>query len=642
VDEGTAMKIRPLRRVLTGARRLHEDEGGAALVFAVITLFSLALAMFMVFQIGLVTTDRLQIQTAADAAAYSGAQVEANAINSIGQINDGMAYVHYASLRYVLDQIVYGTLHMFETHGQYVGQNQPELGVSQYPPGAIPGGLASEFGPMIEGGPNGRATPAWVMLGDENEWSGNNGRWTRTRDRGKKAIEEGKKWLSELNAASHLILRATPRLVREKAAEVAFLNGASHVAVSSDLEHAIWKQEEGQTGTQGTLGDGFIDAVGLNDNSEVASSLPLRYMDRKLKVDEEHPVSKYPSWFVPEKGTYRNTGYTSIRICWNPNDWAHRTPATQHDGFEWSEVPNGHWHAHHLHWYLENGEIPMSRPHGGLTGNVQEAPCAGGVGGGHEADDFELHLLVEESKSLGFMMDQTGEIAHHAVVRCPTCQSNDGAGSGQQWTQLKKATDPHLTEDGSLTLALTFETDDFPKPLLIAAPLLRSGVTVATWRESHGVGEILPKSDWGMIAVASAQIGLLDQQGRVRALQKLEGTQATYGSGEEFVLELDRSKDTKYRNLHYSDDNSKLPGMRFGARLVPIRGQLTHHPKLQGGGDASAVEELLKDGARWYTTSDPSNPAPSNITKGEPPGLPALRGWFAVNSFEELREVFWH
>lgn len=628
-------KIRPLRRVLTGARRLHEDEGGAALVFAVITLFSLALAMFMVFQVGLVTTDRLQIQSAADAAAYSGAQVEANAINSIGQINDGMSYVHYASLRYVLDQIVYGTLHMFETHGEYVHSTQSEF--FQRPAGATDGGLPTEFGEMIEGGPR-STTPPWVMLGDENEWNGTSGRWTRTKNRGKKAIEEGKKWLSELNAASHLILKATPRLVREKAAEVAFLNGAKYVAVSSDLTLAIWNEEEDK------LGDGFVDAVGLNDNSEVAPSLPLRYMDRRLKVDQAAEVSQYPSWFAPEKGTYRNVGYSTIRICWNKNDWAHRTSGEPHQGFEWTDPPNGHWHARHQHWWLnyDSGTpVPESGDHGGLMPDVQEAPTTTppGVGGGHYADDLDMHLKVEMAKAEGFAMDITGDLEHHAVVRCPTCQSNDGAGQGEQWTQLRKSTDPHLKEDGSLTLALTFETDDFPKPLLIAAPLLRSGVTVATWRESHGVGDILPKSEWGMIAIASAQIGLLDSEGRVRALQKLEGSQATYGSGEEFVLELDRSKDTKYRNLHYSHDNSKLPGMRFGARLVPIRGELTHHPKLQSG---EAVEELLKDGTRWFTTSSPSNPAPSNINPGEPPGLPALRQWFAVKSFQELQEVFWH
>lgn len=626
----------PVRRALRGARRLHEDEGGSALVFAVITLFSLALAMFMVFQVGLVTTDRLQIQTAADAAAYSGAQVEANAINSIGQLNDGMAYVHYASLRYVLDQIVYGTLHQFETHKDYVGR---ELMVVNPPRMAlVPGGLASEFGSAIEGGPRGRRTPAWVMLGDANEWSGTNGRWTRTRDRGKNAIEEGKRWLLELNAASHLILKETPRLVAEKAREVAFLNGASHVAVSSDLEKAIWT-------TDGKLGDGFIDAVGLNDNSEVAPSLAKRYLDRVIKVDERNPVTEFPSWFDPARGTYIGDGYSSIRICWNPNDWAHGARETGHDDVEWKDVPNGHWHGHHMHvWQDPNTGMPVPEPHGGLMPNVREKPCVEGPGGGHEPDDLRLHGLAQESKGLGFSLDPSlneGTIEHHAVVRCPTCQSSDSASQGARWTQLKKNTRQHAAtnNDPRLTLALTFESSNFPKPLLIAAPLLRSSVTVATWRESHGVGEILPRSAWGMIAVASAQIGLLDDQGRVRGIQKLESNKATYGAGDDYVIELDRAVDGKFRNLHYSHDNAKFPGMRFGARLVPIRGELTHHPSLQSG---EAVEELLKDGSRWFTTSDPSNPAPSNITAGEPRGLPALREWFAVNSFRELQEVFWH
>ena len=47
--------------------RLARDEEGSSLIFAAITLFSLLLSIMLVYQIGLLTTDRIQLQNAADA-----------------------------------------------------------------------------------------------------------------------------------------------------------------------------------------------------------------------------------------------------------------------------------------------------------------------------------------------------------------------------------------------------------------------------------------------------------------------------------------------------------------------------------------------------------------------------------------------
>ena len=37
--------------------------------------------------------------------------------------------------------------------------------------------------------------------------------------------------------------------------------------------------------------------------------------------------------------------------------------------------------------------------------------------------------------------------------------------------------------------------------------LLRSGITVVTWRKARELGSTFPASDWGMLAVASAAVG---------------------------------------------------------------------------------------------------------------------------------------
>lgn len=614
-----------------GARRLHDDEEGAAMIFAVITLFSLALAIFMVFQVGMVTTDRMQIQTAADAAAYSGAQVEANAINSIGQLNDGMTYVHYATLRYVLDNIVYGTLNAFRTHPQWLRQNDRTRLLSQNPMQAV-SGMPTEFGAGIENKP----APDWVMLGDAAEWRK---RWGAVERNGRRAVEEGKRWLQELDAAAHLILQKTPEMVREKAAEVAFLNGASHVAISTDLEEAFKANEDGRDEA------GFIDGKGEGD--KVASSLAFRYETRKLKVDggQARKLSEI-SWFDPLAGKSRSPGYSQVRVCWNVNDWAHRSNQEQHADPQlsstWMRSPNGHWHCRHEHrWIDMNTYTLMQVPHGGLMGfgsSVREAPTtSGGFGGGHmfpQDDDPQLHLYAQEGAAQG--IDQLGMEPHHATVYCPTCMSADSNDvRNAQYSQVKKTQE--RADARRLALTLSFDSSP-PRPLQIAQPLLRSGVTVAAWRESHGIGDLLPKSEWGMIALAAAQIGLMDDQGRVFALESItSGQRASYGPGGE--VPLDRLNEAPYRNLFYSHDDSKHPGLRFGARLVPLRREESHHPKLQRDG---AVDELLKGGGRWWTTSNPRSPAPSNMTQEAPPSLGALRQWVKFDDFRRVQETLWH
>ncbi len=626
---------RVLARFGRGARRLHDDEEGAAMVFAAITLFSLALATFMVFQIGMISADRMQIQTAADAAAYSGAQVEANAINAIGQINDGMTYAHYATLRYVLDNIVYGTLNAFRTHPQWLRQNDSSNLLGQQPIQAAFGN-PREYGAGIENSP----APDWVMLGDANEWRK---RWTNgVAPNGRRAVEEGKRWLQDLDAAARLILQKTPEMVREKAAEVAFRNGASHVAISSDLEQA-WKSNE-----DGRDEAGFIDGKGEGNN--VASSLAYRYETRKLKVDggKERKLSEV-TWFDPLAGKARPPGYFQVRLCWNVNDWAHRsTQGEQHQdpqlSSSWSRSPNGHWHCRHEHrWIDESTGMFMQVPHGGLMGfgsSVREAPTtSGGFGGGHmfqPDDDPQLHLFAQMGAGQG--VDALGMQDHHATVYCPTCMSRDSMDvKNAQYSQVKKTQE---RADRNLALTLTFDSSP-PRPLQLAQPLLRSGVVVAAWRESRGIGDVLPRSDWGMIALAAGQIGLMDDQGRVFALQRIEsGREAVYFPGEVGKVPLDRLNEAPYRNLFYSHDDAKHPGLRFGARLVPLRREETHHPKLQRSG---AIDELLQaGGGRWWTTSSPRSPAPSNMTQGAPGSIGALRQWVTFDDFRRMQEVLWH
>ena len=93
-----------------GGPRFWGDESGQAIVFGALTLFMLVLAVVVVYTVGAVVAERIQLQQAADAAATAGAQIEANAISSIAWMNDGMAYIYYNICRYAVDVGIYGTL----------------------------------------------------------------------------------------------------------------------------------------------------------------------------------------------------------------------------------------------------------------------------------------------------------------------------------------------------------------------------------------------------------------------------------------------------------------------------------------------------------------------------------------------------
>lgn len=106
------------------------------MVFAAMTLYALTLSIMFVYQVGLVSADRIQIQTAADAAAYSAVQVEANALNSIAQLNDGLAYLTYTLMRHAVDATVYGTLNEFQQHGDPKPPGQILMGDDEESPGS--------------------------------------------------------------------------------------------------------------------------------------------------------------------------------------------------------------------------------------------------------------------------------------------------------------------------------------------------------------------------------------------------------------------------------------------------------------------------------------------------------------------------
>ena len=668
---------RPRRASLFGLvvahlRRLNADEEGASMIFAAMTFLALTFSVMFVYQIGMVSTDRILMQNAADAGAYSGALVEANSLNTIAQLNDGMAYLHYNILRYVVDSIVIETLRTYERHDRYVrqrplmerfwteGQGDPSIVLSL----ADPQGLKPDdsYGLQAEN----RPAPPWVMLGDPQEWTAR----TRHVARFRQLIDDGKLWLQDLQSVQRLIVAVTPRLVRDTAVGVACNNGATHVAVSGDLERAFTISPQ-PGGTNPDYGFEPMKAAGGNG---LANQTWQRYALRKMEeLDDrgQRVHREFPAWFdatngrsqpagpgFPHSGNYE--GYFQIRLCWNKNDWAHRDRPESHapplyaaaPPVQQSEAPNGHWHCRHAH-LISTPAGPQVVSHGGVSMGRELMTMSGLTGGGHPQDDPELH---------GLATDPSGaNTQHHAFVRCPTCAGAAPAQPGSRWTDVRKS----IADAGDQPGTKLVIDQQFPRPLLPRGPLMRSGVTVVAWREGHGVGEVFPKSPWGMLAVATAQVGLLDGQGRVRLLTQLaqDNRGATY-QGSTIPLADPLHPAAFFYSSAASDPNQSY-GMRFGARLVPVAGHVERpgmtgeplspwHPSLADSGLDAMLGPSRK---RWVDASKRGVAGPPVDPPGTDDGWelthwdPASDGgdnwtrlsrFFRVKSQAEMRGAMWH
>jgi hypothetical protein len=88
----------------------HRDESGQSVVFGIISVFIILFFAAMVLAVGRVATRRIQMQFAADAAAYSAAVMESNCLNNIAAINTAMAQVKGRMLGYKAELYAYAAL----------------------------------------------------------------------------------------------------------------------------------------------------------------------------------------------------------------------------------------------------------------------------------------------------------------------------------------------------------------------------------------------------------------------------------------------------------------------------------------------------------------------------------------------------
>jgi len=158
------------------------DESAQALVVGALSMFFILPSVALVYNVAQLANRRVALQQAADAAAYSGALVEANTLSSLAVTNEAMAYAYYGMVRQTVDLIVTGVLAEFERRG----------------------------------------APARVV-GIPNAWW----QYQQAYRQASVWVRRGQRWMSRLSSMSRAMARITPTLVKEEVAKSAQRNGAT-------------------------------------------------------------------------------------------------------------------------------------------------------------------------------------------------------------------------------------------------------------------------------------------------------------------------------------------------------------------------------------------------------------------------------
>ena len=96
--------------------RLAREEDGVALVVTLAVFFFIYLICMGVYAVGTNVRERIHLQNACDAAAYSAAVVQADTLSRIATINRAMSWTYVQMTRRQMDYIVYKWLRHTENH----------------------------------------------------------------------------------------------------------------------------------------------------------------------------------------------------------------------------------------------------------------------------------------------------------------------------------------------------------------------------------------------------------------------------------------------------------------------------------------------------------------------------------------------
>lgn len=127
------MKARTVRHLAGEVRRLAREESGVALMLTLAVFLLLYVLCCGVYATGETVRQRIEVQNACDAAAYSAAVVQADALSRMAVVNRAMAWTYIQLCREEMDYIVFSWLRLTCQRFRWDEENK-----------AIPGGIENK------------------------------------------------------------------------------------------------------------------------------------------------------------------------------------------------------------------------------------------------------------------------------------------------------------------------------------------------------------------------------------------------------------------------------------------------------------------------------------------------------------------
>jgi len=219
-------------------RRLWRDESGVALALTVIVFLSLFVIACSVYAAGEHIRQRIELQNAADAAAYSAAVVQADALSRIAVINKAMAWSHVQMGKAVMDYDVDVWLEMICTKWT-VDYNTCLAQILPYYY------YRNTFGRSWIGSDKGWYPSCYedgaIQLNKNNRYpySTLSGFWTHSSASYQKEIDHHRKAIKEMNEAEEAIKKALRSRVSSAVAGVLQQNTGSPNAQENEYLYSL-------------------------------------------------------------------------------------------------------------------------------------------------------------------------------------------------------------------------------------------------------------------------------------------------------------------------------------------------------------------------------------------------------------------
>lgn len=532
--------------------RGQSGEEGQALLFAVISFMFVFVLIFSVYRTGWVSHRKMQMQNAADLAAYAGASVEANNVSMMAFVNRGMAFIYYNLMRYSVDCSVFALFKEYKDHDGYPIFPEGGLGFLNF--GYFGARTAPDDWIATKG--------AVLAIPQKNIKT----LYSESKERYDDQVPKGLEWVQDLYEINRGLAEATPLLVRKEVYEIATANGAERVCLYPDTKKALLGGREHRE-----LTFNFDPHRGEENPKQPEYVTHEEDLDRwayKIAVDDYYPTisfpiipkgvqnDKIPEWYDAKQAKPKNDEhYYQIRECWNNRCMDHADDKS-HMGagggaWPWRMKPAGHMHHFHSH-FKQVGSVPV--PWLGVPtrdGHQQDGHWHGPSGWTYYVPIIPMPFPVDM-------------YLHHAVIDCPTCF---------RINILKWDADQDLSTDVMLELDDTDVgnykklpiADHWPHknpskyapPLVLGEDFFKYGVNVGVWRKPTQTGNWLSDAEWGYFAVASAKAGPIV-------------------SDKVVVYRLDtRQQGNKDRDIKtWVESTNNLYHLEWGAKLIPVRDAL--------------------------------------------------------------------